>query len=144
MISLVLLVLLLPSSNGYLTWFKHKTQFVANTNPPFRLNIPVRQTISLQCIGTYVTPVQPAVAGTDIEQYYAKELDPNIELVDVGKSFPVQPQLITFDAIDLLIRPSTGMGKWLREIINYTTENSVRFPTSALFSQSFNIQYERM
>ena len=50
----------------------------------------------------------------------------------------VRPQLITLDAVGVLIQPSQSIGRWYREALNSATEMSVRLPRPALFTAAFN------
>jgi hypothetical protein len=53
----------------------------------------------------------------------------------------VRPQLITFDAVGVLMQPSQSIGRWYREALNSATEMSVRLPRPALFTAAFNKAY---
>jgi len=98
---------------------------------------------SLFCINRIAKPApKPSTESYDTDTSWHTP-PTNIVPITIEK-YSVRPELITFDAVDVLIEPSQSIGRWYREILNKQCDMRIRLPRPALFTAAFKKAYSDM
>ena len=97
----------------------------------------------LQCTDFNLVPVaKRGVRGDADTSWQTRE--GALDIVNIDHEPFGRPELITFDAMDTLIRPTQGIGKWYREALNTVCDMTVRLPRPIFFADSFKKEYGEM
>ena len=97
----------------------------------------------LRCTDFNLVPIdKKGIRGDADTSWQTREGASDIENID-HEPFG-RPELITFDAMDTLIRPTQGIGKWYREALNTVCDMTVRLPRPIFFGDSFKREYKEM
>ena len=102
-----------------------------------------RDNFIVNCIGTVA---KPAPEQTD-ERYDSDNswrTPPSTIVPFVRDKYDVRPEIITFDAVGVLIEPSQSIGRWYREVLNSHCDMRIRLPRPALFTAAFKKSYSEM
>jgi len=98
---------------------------------------------SRYCIGTKVNPV-PTDIGEPRDSDTSWQTPPSSIVPIKFEKYNVRPELITFDAVGVIMEPSQSIGRWYREILNKHCDFRIRLPRPALFTAAFKKAYSDM
>lgn len=95
---------------------------------------------SIFCIDKTLRQFEPPISNPD-DNWRTKPST----IVPIDKTpFTVRPEVITFDAVNVLIEPSQSVGRWYREALHTVCDMKVRLPRPDFFTAAFNKAFADM